>query len=46
MYGIVDMVLIMTVNPGFGGQAYIPYCANKVRQITRNGKGKKSDFGY
>ena len=43
---IVDMVLIMTVNPGFGGQAYIPYCANKVRQIQGNGKGKKSDFGY
>lgn len=35
---IVDMVLIMTVNPGFGGQAYIPYCANKVRQIREMAK--------
>ena len=37
---IVDMVLIMTVNPGFGGQAYIPYCANKVRQIREMAKGR------
>ncbi len=37
---IVDMVLIMTVNPGFGGQAYIPYCANKVRQIREMAKKK------
>ena len=34
----VDMVLIMSVNPGFGGQAYIPYCANKVRQIREMAK--------
>ena len=28
-----DMVLIMTVNPGFGGQKYIPYCTGKVREL-------------
>ena len=27
------MVLIMTVNPGFGGQSYIPYCDKKIRQL-------------
>ncbi len=27
------MVLIMTVNPGFGGQSYIPYCSQKVREL-------------
>lgn len=27
----VDMVLIMTVNPGFGGQKFIPYTLQKVR---------------
>ena len=25
----LDMVLIMTVNPGFGGQKYIEYCSDK-----------------
>jgi len=29
----VDMVLIMSVNPGFGGQALIPYTLDKVRQL-------------
>lgn len=28
----VDMLLIMTVNPGFGGQKLIPYTLEKVRQ--------------
>ncbi|MBI4541062.1 MAG: ribulose-phosphate 3-epimerase [Gemmatimonadetes bacterium] len=28
----VDLVLIMTVNPGFGGQAYIPTSSAKVRR--------------
>ncbi|MBE6015837.1 MAG: ribulose-phosphate 3-epimerase [Lachnospiraceae bacterium] len=31
---IIDMVLIMSVNPGFGGQRYIPYCTDKIA-ITR-----------
>ena len=29
----VDMVLIMTVNPGFGGQKYIPSCTDKIKKL-------------
>lgn len=29
----LDMVLIMTVNPGFGGQKFIPYTLKKVRDL-------------
>jgi ribulose-phosphate 3-epimerase len=29
----LDMVLIMTVNPGFGGQKFIPYCLDKIKEI-------------
>ncbi|WP_379153198.1 ribulose-phosphate 3-epimerase [Paenibacillus sp. sgz5001063] len=29
----IDMVLIMTVNPGFGGQSFIPHTLKKIRQI-------------
>lgn len=31
----VDMVLIMTVNPGFGGQRFIPYTLDKVRNLRK-----------
>lgn len=31
---LVDQVLIMTVNPGFGGQAFIPECLEKVEEVT------------
>lgn len=31
----VDLVLIMSVNPGFGGQAFIPTALDKLRQARR-----------
>ena len=30
---VVDMVLIMSVNPGFGGQKFIPRALDKVRRL-------------
>jgi ribulose-phosphate 3-epimerase len=29
----VDLVLVMTVNPGFGGQAFIPECLRKIARL-------------
>ncbi|MBO6283102.1 MAG: ribulose-phosphate 3-epimerase [Pseudobutyrivibrio sp.] len=42
----VDMVLIMTVNPGFGGQKLIPYTIDKVRELVKlcNEVGAKIDI--
>lgn len=31
----VDMILVMTVEPGFGGQAYIDYCTDKVIAVRK-----------
>ena len=31
----VDLVLIMTVNPGFGGQSYIPNSTSKIRRLRQ-----------
>ncbi len=31
----LDMVLLMSVNPGFGGQSFIPHVLEKIRQVRR-----------
>lgn len=42
----VDMVLIMSVNPGFGGQKMIPYAIDKVRELKSmiDKRGLKTDI--
>ena len=44
--GIVDMVLVMSVNPGFGGQKIIPASFEKVREIRQilNQKNLNTDI--
>ena len=31
----IDMVLLMSVNPGFGGQKFIPYVLDKARKVRK-----------
>jgi ribulose-phosphate 3-epimerase len=35
VFGIVDFVLVMSVNPGFGGQKFIPGALGKIRELKR-----------
>merc|ERR1712216_953635 len=41
---LVDHVLVMTVNPGFGGQAYIPTMLEKIKKIRKCGVDGGYDF--
>lgn len=40
----VDLVLVMTVNPGFGGQSLIPSCVKKIEELKQI--HEKNGFNY
>lgn len=33
-FEMIDMILVMSVRPGFGGQTYISYCTDKIKRIS------------
>jgi ribulose-phosphate 3-epimerase len=40
----IDLVLVMTVNPGFGGQKMLDFCLNKVAALKKAREIKNLDF--
>lgn len=40
----LDLVLVMSVNPGFGGQKFIPYTLTKVCELDEIRKNEELDF--
>lgn len=44
LYGAFDLILIMTVNPGFGGQKLIAPALDKVRELKKIKKEKGFNF--
>ena len=44
MLDLVDLVLVMSVNPGFGGQAFIPSAIGKIRDIRAMTAGRPIDI--
>jgi len=41
---LVDLILVMSVNPGFGGQAFIPAAIQKVRDLRALAGGRPIDI--
>jgi len=40
----IDLVLIMSVNPGFGGQKFMPEVLNKIKELKKIKDQKNLDF--
>lgn len=44
VFGILDFVLVMSVNPGFGGQSFIPYALQKIQRLDQIRRDRGLDF--
>jgi ribulose-phosphate 3-epimerase len=44
LLSFVDIVLVMTVNPGYGGQKLLPFCLDKVKELRALRAARKLDF--
>src|SRR5579871_4545368 len=44
VFGKLDHVLVMSVNPGFGGQKFIPNALGKIRELKRIREGYNHSF--
>ncbi|OFV98083.1 MAG: ribulose-phosphate 3-epimerase [Acidobacteria bacterium RIFCSPLOWO2_12_FULL_54_10] len=44
VFGILDYVLVMSVNPGFGGQSFIPYALQKIQRLDQIRRDRGLDF--
>lgn len=44
IFADLDLVLIMSVNPGFGGQKFIPYSLEKLKQVRKMAKAMNKEL--